>query len=319
MAAEDADDLAGNVVRSHQRGCYILDHESAEILGTGPFSSLGVPASQAPDLSVDPRSKVLTFVNSSKKKKKSFAVSVSHECLDCDGEILEGAESTDADGKTTKCTTFLAVLPASSFMDVCTIKVKNLKRLVLSSDVHHVEDHPAPTTHDPAHTFLFPLRGPSPFLCTQGINGAFTHFQKGTYHAIDFACPIGTPVHAGANGVVVSVKQDSCASGINVSNLFHWNSIMLQYTNINLFVEYVHIQPGSVRVAVGERVNVGDVICLTGSAGFSPEPHLHIQAHLSSAPDAPTVMFAFQCPSGAPFVPVAGSWYSDQGLVQEKT
>jgi hypothetical protein len=271
---------------------------------------------QAPDVSVDPRSKTLTFINASKKKQKSFVVSVSHPCRDCDGELLEQSTSVSAVGVESTCTTFLAVLPPSTFMDVCEIQVDQLRNLLLSSDVHFVEEHPAPEAFDTAHVIRFPFStGQSPFLCTQGFNGAFTHFQKGTFHAIDFACPVGTPVLAAGAGVVVSFTHESCASGIHVDNLFHWNSVML-HLDTGLFVEYVHIQPGSVCMPVGARVQEGDVLCLSGCAGFSPEPHVHIQAHLSDAPDAPTVAFAFanaRSPSEPPFVPVAGARYTELG------
>ena len=44
-----------------------------------------------------------------------------------------------------------------------------------------------------------------------------------------------------------------------------------------LYVEYVHISNDGVRVREGDIVRAGDVICLSGDAGFCPEPHLHVQ------------------------------------------
>jgi hypothetical protein len=40
---------------------------------------------------------------------------------------------------------------------------------------------------------------------------------------------------------------------------------------------YAHLQPGTVRVKVGERVHVGEVLGLLGNSGNSNAPHLHFQ------------------------------------------
>lgn len=84
-----------------------------------------------------------------------------------------------------------------------------------------------------------------------------------------------------------------------------------------LYVEYVHIQENSARVKPGDRVQCGQVICNSGSVGFSPEPHLHFAAYRSNEPTAPTVRVKFQCGSGNPFVPNAGMRYDRSGLIQE--
>ena len=45
---------------------------------------------------------------------------------------------------------------------------------------------------------------------------------------------------------------------------------------------YAHLQPGSLRVKVGDRVKRDQVIELLGNSGNSTEPHVHFQ--ISSAP-----------------------------------
>lgn len=45
---------------------------------------------------------------------------------------------------------------------------------------------------------------------------------------------------------------------------------------------YAHLQPGSLRVKVGDRVRQGQVLGLVGNSGNSTEPHLHF--HLSDSP-----------------------------------
>lgn len=42
------------------------------------------------------------------------------------------------------------------------------------------------------------------------------------------------------------------------------------------FASYLHLQPGSIRVKVGDRVRAGEVLGLVGNSG-APAPHLHFQ------------------------------------------
>ena len=58
---------------------------------------------------------------------------------------------------------------------------------------------------------------------------------------------VGTPCVAVAAGEVVSVMDDNSVSGISVSTLFLWNSVVLKLDNGH-YVEYVHIQQHSVTV-----------------------------------------------------------------------
>jgi murein DD-endopeptidase MepM/ murein hydrolase activator NlpD len=44
-----------------------------------------------------------------------------------------------------------------------------------------------------------------------------------------------------------------------------------------LFAFYAHMQPGSLRVKVGDKVARGQVLGLLGNTGNSSEPHLHFQ------------------------------------------
>jgi hypothetical protein len=154
-------------------------------------------------------------------------------------------------------------------------------------------------------------------------------------------------------GIVVEVKDDGGGgrnqnytttneddqiievSGIAASNLFHWNSMMIQSTEVDasepLFIEYVHIQTNSCAVKVGDIVERGQYICRSGSVGFSPEPHLHLAAYRSNGVDAATVRVKFQCihnteisdgkleSDAHSFIPRVGQYYNHNGLVESKS
>jgi murein DD-endopeptidase MepM/ murein hydrolase activator NlpD len=57
------------------------------------------------------------------------------------------------------------------------------------------------------------------------------------------------------------------------------NHVVLDLGN-GRFAFYAHLQPGSLRVKVGDRVKRGQVIGLVGNSGNSTEPHLHF--HVSN-------------------------------------
>lgn len=63
---------------------------------------------------------------------------------------------------------------------------------------------------------------------------------------------------------------------------------MIQVADDNdpLYVEFVHIQTNSCVVQVGDVVHKGQLLCFSGSVGFSPVPHLHMAAYRSSNDDA---------------------------------
>jgi murein DD-endopeptidase MepM/ murein hydrolase activator NlpD len=168
------------------------------------------------------------------------------------------------------------------------------------------------------------------FQCIQSENGQLTHFFHGNYHSIDFACPIGTPLYSPIDGVVINVhdgdNNDTAkeVSGIAATNLFDWNSIMIRAddntdteNNNPLFIEYVHIQSKSCVVKPGEHVSRGQLICKSGSVGFSPTPHLHLGAYRSAEDGASSVRVRFESlgKDGDSFLPVAGCWYTEFGLV----
>lgn len=58
------------------------------------------------------------------------------------------------------------------------------------------------------------------------------------------------PAHFGGNGVVVEIRR-------------------------GVFAHYYHLQPGSVRVQVGQRVRTGQELGLFGNSGNTNGPHLH--------------------------------------------
>lgn len=305
---EDVCKCTGNYVASSQTSCLVAYYNAGWLFSVDDYDpddyGLG-PDDDPPDISLDPDSLVLSVINAS-KEHRSYFITVEHPI-----KVNDEAESGQAHQQKlidSPCTTMVLVLKPSSSMDVCQVVLQDDEDVRISSDIKEVEPHTDPNKFDSRHTFSFPLGGEGPYLCSQGFGGHFTHFYPGTYHAVDFECPVGTPVIAVGDGEIIEVQEENELSGVHVDNLFKWNSVMLKLTS-GEFVEYVHIKPHSCVVAVGDRVVTGQQICLSGNVGFCPSPHLHIQAHLSGERTAETIKFAFQGKDGKPYFPVAGKSY----------
>ncbi len=92
------------------------------------------------------------------------------------------------------------------------------------------------------------------------------------HNGIDFAIPLGTPLYAAADGVVVGV-DDSDASCRGAS---YGKWILIKHTN-GLATLYAHMS--SFAVSEGQTVSSGQKIGLSGNTGYSTGPHLHFTVY----------------------------------------
>lgn len=131
------------------------------------------------------------------------------------------------------------------------------------------------------------------FTITQGFGpsdvtleppfGPYKHFHTGA----DLAAPLGTPVLAAADGVVVAVGHTSTGYG-NYIVLAHGGGIETLYGHLL----QTNVKPS-------DRVARGQVIGLEGSTGFSTGAHLHFELRVNNAVTNPM-----------PYLPVAGTNWS---------
>lgn len=109
----------------------------------------------------------------------------------------------------------------------------------------------------------------------------------------------GTPVHAVADGVVVNLYDAASeqvpgtqAKGITPANI-GGNMLVIDIGGGN-FAFFAHLQPGSLKVKLGDKVKSGDVIALLGNTGNSTAPHLHFHVMDGPSPlDANGLPYAF--------------------------
>ena len=94
----------------------------------------------------------------------------------------------------------------------------------------------------------------------------------------------GSEALAVADATVVEVKDgipENTPGGGPLAVEINLDTIAGNHVNLDLgngvFAMYAHLQPGSLRVKVGDKVSSGQVIGLVGNTGNSSEPHLHFQ------------------------------------------
>ena len=104
-------------------------------------------------------------------------------------------------------------------------------------------------------------------LPTQGRLTTCYCMRWGQMHwGIDLAAPLGTPIYAATDGVVLRAGP---ASGFG-------NAVYIQDADGNVHI-YGHMRYYSVRA--GDVVSAGDQIAKVGNQGQSTGPHLHYEIH----------------------------------------
>ena len=89
---------------------------------------------------------------------------------------------------------------------------------------------------------------------------------------LDFAMPVGTPIYATANGVVLSVgMQPGYGHMVEIRHNFGFGT---RYGHLN----------GKYAVKQGDFVRKGDIIAYSGNSGLSTGPHLHYEIRFISKP-----------------------------------
>lgn len=100
------------------------------------------------------------------------------------------------------------------------------------------------------------------------------------------------------------------------------NHLVIELREIGAFVAMVHLRAGSIRVAVGDEVTIGQTLASCGNSGNSTQPHLHLQVmdspDVSTARGMPMVFRDFrEWPRGARQPLMRNSGVPGEGAVVE--
>jgi murein DD-endopeptidase MepM/ murein hydrolase activator NlpD len=102
------------------------------------------------------------------------------------------------------------------------------------------------------------------------------HYTR-LHAGVDFGVPVGTPVFAAADGVVIGSSPTTC--GGNMAVLLHDNGWVTRYFHLSHFAPGLHN---------GQRVTQGYTIGLSGTTGTcTTGPHLHYEVRINGEPVDP--------------------------------
>jgi len=135
------------------------------------------------------------------------------------------------------------------------------------------------------------------WLITQGHNGEHTHkrewalawdfeiedkngrkYSEDPAKLADYYC-YGKAVYAAAAGYVAKVVNSIVDNPIGAANTVdNWGNYVSINHGYGFYTLYAHLKEGSVKLAEGDYIKMGEKIGMVGNSGRSFVPHLHFQA-----------------------------------------
>jgi murein DD-endopeptidase MepM/ murein hydrolase activator NlpD len=163
-------------------------------------------------------------------------------------------------------------------------------------------------THDDDYLYMLPYASGTSYRVIQGFDSRFSHSGVEQF-AVDFKMDVGTPVHAAREGVVARIEesndkgcwQDGCGQYANFIVIMHDDGTT---------GEYYHLQQNGALVDVGDRVEAGEKIGLSGNTGHTALPHLHFAVYKATRRALPqSVPVTFVSGDGVVYRPRRGHRY----------
>jgi murein DD-endopeptidase MepM/ murein hydrolase activator NlpD len=127
------------------------------------------------------------------------------------------------------------------------------------------------TTEDTSYIYALPYEEGKSYYMIQGYFSSFTHKERA---ALDFKMKRGSTICAARGGIVIRVKEDGDRGGLKRKYRAYGNYIIIQHSDSSR-AGYWHLQKDGALVNVGDTVQKGQPIAVSGKTGYSFMPHLH--------------------------------------------
>lgn len=166
-----------------------------------------------------------------------------------------------------------------------------------------------PRAHLRDFAYGVPFEG-GPYYITQGFGGEASHNDSAqSYHAIDVALPVGTPIIAVRAGVVMETDVDYSRAGFDMKYMDEANLVRVLHDDGGMAL-YAHLDTESVLVKPGDLVQQGQRLGFSGNTGFSSGPHLHFVIQKNDGRELKSSAFKFQI-NRRLLTPTSAHWLSE--------
>jgi murein DD-endopeptidase MepM/ murein hydrolase activator NlpD len=129
--------------------------------------------------------------------------------------------------------------------------------------------------HDARAVYRIPFENNKRFMVTQAPGGPLvTHTTASQRDAIDIAMPEGQSIVAARAGVVIENLRPFDTGRMEPYFYDKANVVRLLHDD-GTWADYAHLTKYSANIVVGQRIEAGVEIGLSGSSGYSSGPHLH--------------------------------------------
>lgn len=127
--------------------------------------------------------------------------------------------------------------------------------------------------NDTSYIYWLPYMPGEKYLLIQAANSHMSHRNE---LSLDFKMKKGSKICAARDGIVIEVKKDSDKGGLKDEYLSEGNHIFILH-NDGSIAQYWHLEKEGALVKVGDTVQKGQWIGLSGNTGYTAFPHLHFQ------------------------------------------
>lgn len=150
------------------------------------------------------------------------------------------------------------------------------------------------TAFDADFIYTLPYEKGKKFEVYQGYNGKTTHQNE---NSLDFTMPVGTPILATREGIVVKVIDSNYISCFE-KECAEYNNYIIIYHPDGTFSRYVHLKKDGSLVKEGDFIKQNDVIGYSGNVGWSNGPHLHFMVFIQKIGQQITLETKFKINDG---------------------
>ncbi|MFZ6654838.1 M23 family metallopeptidase [Undibacterium sp. TJN19] len=174
---------------------------------------------------------------------------------------------------------------------------------------HQVTPGDPQAHHDAGTSYLIPFTANQSFQILQSADGPiFSHNTAATRYAVDIVMPIGTTVVAARSGAVLGIVQHFEDNGKAEPAYFDRANYVRILHDDGSWADYFHLKQNSVKVNLGQRVEAGMAIALSGNSGYSTTPHLHFHVQVNQRGNIISLPFYFRNARDGVFTPRYQAW-----------